>query len=195
MCQWLSVESKWLSCQPVHLFYTFIFTSKFILTYNTNMSSKPFIQAFYANFTGRGKKERNPPPHKTAKWICHFTTKFFGAVWFFLSYHTITWHVLHPQFAENHTFLPKNTYMWIIPLANIWFVIYHLITYHMHYQPSHQQGITYSTIFNYSLFTTSRLHPVHIISIPLSHHCGSCDKLKVLKSFKTTRNYSPTNKI
>jgi hypothetical protein len=67
----------------------------------------------------------------------------------------------------------------------------------MHYQPSHQQGITYSTIFNYSLSTTSRLHslhPVHIISIPLSHHCGSCDKPKVLQSFKTTGTIHPPTK-
>jgi len=87
--------------------------------------------------------------------------------------------------------------MWITPLANVWFVTYHLIIFHMHYQPSHQQGITYSTIFNYSLSTTSRLHslhPVHIITIPLSRHCDSCDKPKVLQSFETTGTIHPPTK-
>jgi len=67
----------------------------------------------------------------------------------------------------------------------------------MHYQTSHQQEITYSTIFNYSLSTTSRLHslhPMHIVTIPLSHHCGSCDKPKVLQSFETTGTIHPPTK-
>jgi hypothetical protein len=57
--------------------------------------------------------------------------------------------------------------------------------------------ITYSTIFNYSLSTTSRLHslhPMHIVTIPLPHHCGSCDKPKVLQSFETTGTIHPLTK-
>ena len=87
--------------------------------------------------------------------------------------------------------------MWIIPLATVSFAIYHIITFHMHHRPSHQQIRTYSTVFNHSLSTTRRLHslhPVHIITIPLAHHCGSCDKPRVLQSLKTSENIHPPTK-
>lgn len=83
----------------------------------------------------------------------------------------------------------QKRYMWIIPLATVWFAVYHLITFHMHHQPSRQQRITDNTIFNHSLSTPIAHHNYPIIS-PL-WFLWLVESATILQNI---RNYHPPTK-